>query len=84
MRQRKIPPAETEPGKRNAAAAATTGADASSSSSSSAGPSVGKAVAQGIGAEKEKVVSTELRQLLGRKVVVLDKTKVVESGGGVN
>lgn len=71
VRQRK--PVETEPGKQNAA---TTGADA--------GPSTGKAVAQGIGAEKEKVISPELRMLLSRKVVVLEKAAVVESGGGVN
>ena len=32
---------------------------------------------------KEKVISPELRQLLSKKVEVLDKTKVKEHGGGV-
>ncbi|MCJ1472881.1 GTPase activating protein [Lambiella insularis] len=48
------------------------------------GTSVGKAVAQGIGAEKQKVVGPELRQLLSRKVVVLDKKELKEHGGGVS
>jgi len=49
----------------------------------------GDAVAKGIGAEKkeegqkEKVISPELRGLLSRKVEKLDKTQVVEHGGGV-
>jgi len=47
------------------------------------GGSVGKAVAQGIDAEKEKVISPELRYLLSRKVVKLDKREIVESGGGI-
>ena len=46
---------------------------------------MGKAVAQGIGAEKkeERLISPELRGLLSRKVIVLDKKDIVESGGGV-
>ena len=52
---------------------ATTGVDASSSA--------GKAVAQGIGAEREKVISTELRQLLSRDVVLLDKKDILPHGG---
>jgi len=40
-------------------------------------------VAKGIGAEKEKVVSPELRALLSREVVKLDKGEVVRRGGGV-
>ena len=71
VRQRK--PAQDD----NASPDATaTGADA--------GTAIGKAVAQGIDAEKEKVISPELRQLLSRKVVKLDKPAVAESGGGVN
>ncbi len=33
---------------------------------------------------KEKVISPELRQLLSREVVKLDKEAIVASGGGVN
>ena len=46
-------------------------------------------MAKGVGAEKkeedqkEKVISPELRGLLSRKVEKLDKTQVVEHGGGV-
>ena len=32
---------------------------------------------------KEKVISDELRLLLSRKVVVLDKKAIVEHGGGL-
>ncbi|KAI9813829.1 MAG: GTPase activating protein [Pycnora praestabilis] len=71
IRQRKVPAADTLE-----AESSTSGADASSSA--------GKAIAKGIGAEKEKVISPELRQLLSRKVVKLDKKEVVERGGGVN
>jgi len=53
----------------------------SNATGADAGNAIGKAVAQGINAEKEKVISPELRQLLSRKVVKLDKTAVVESGG---
>lgn len=74
LRQRKPAKLETENGN-GKPSAATTGANA--------GPSVGKAVAQGIAAEKEKVISPELRALLSRKVVLLEKNAVVESGGGV-
>lgn len=55
---------------------ATTGTDASNST--------GKAVAQGIGAEKQKVISPELRQLLSRNVVTLEKKDIAQHGGGVN
>ena len=44
---------------------------------------VGDGVAKGIGAEKERVVSPELRALLSREVVKLDKGEVVRRGGGV-
>ena len=44
---------------------------------------VGDAIAAGIGAEKERVVSPELRALLSREVQRLDKKEVREHGGGV-
>jgi len=45
--------------------------------------SVGDAVAKGIGgAEKEKIISPELRQLLSRNIVTVSKTEVKEHGGG--
>ncbi|EON61605.1 hypothetical protein W97_00820 [Coniosporium apollinis CBS 100218] len=59
------------------------GAAASSSSTDKDKQSVGDAVAQGIGAEKEKVISPELRNLLSRKVEKLDKAEVRAHGGGV-
>ncbi|KAL2351379.1 rab-GTPase-TBC domain-containing protein [Cryomyces antarcticus] len=67
--------------------------DAGASSSADTGKfsqqrRVGDAVAQGIGAEKEreeeKVISPELRALLSRKVPKLDKKEVLEHGGGIN
>ena len=64
-----------------------TGAQTTTSTTGTdAGSSIGKAVAKGIGAEgkEERVISEELRGLLSRKVVVLDKQEVVESGGGVS
>ncbi|MCJ1406480.1 GTPase activating protein [Ptychographa xylographoides] len=45
--------------------------------------SIGQVVAHEIGAEKQKVISPELRQLLSRKVVILEKKTIVEHGGGV-
>ena len=76
VRQRK--PAEGErPASKGKSSA--TGADAAGSSSGG----VGGAVAQGIGAEKEKVISPELRALLKREVEVLDKLEIRERGGGV-
>ena len=58
-------------------------ADAASSSTDAGRRSVGDAVAQGMSAEKEKVISPELRTLLSRKVEKLDKKEVKEAGGGV-
>ena len=61
----------------------TTGTDAATTNNT-----VGKAVAQGINADKEKekekdkVISPELRQLLSRKVVKLDKAPVEASSEG--
>lgn len=43
----------------------------------------GEHIAAGIGAEKEKVISPELRALLSREVPKLDKKEVREHGGGV-
>ena len=40
-------------------------------------------MAKGIGAEKEKVISPELRGLLSREIMKLDKKQVEEHGGGV-
>jgi TBC1 domain family member 15 len=45
--------------------------------------SAGDAVAKGIGAQKEKVISSELRNLLSRKIEKLDKSEIVKHGGGV-
>ena len=47
------------------------------------GNSIGDAVAKGVGAEKEKVISPELRALLSREIIKLDKKQVEEHGGGV-
>lgn len=52
-------------------------------SASSSNDAKGKGQAQDIGAEKEKVISPELRNLLSRKVEKLDKTQIKEHGGGV-
>ena len=77
VRQRK--PADTErPASKGKSAA--TGADTAGSSSGS----VGNAVAQGIGAEKEKVISPELRALLKKEVEVLDKQEIKNHGGGIS
>jgi hypothetical protein len=66
-------------------AADAAGSPGSSATGADAGKrnSIGNAVAQGIGAEKQKVISPELRGLLSRKVIVLDKNEVVQHGGGV-
>jgi len=46
--------------------------------------SVGDAVVEGIGAEKEKIITTQLRDLLKREVYYkLDKGDVKKHGGGV-
>lgn len=71
VRQRK--PGNADQGGPSSAA---TGIDASKS--------MGKAVAQGGGAEKPKAISPELRQLLSRNIVTLDKKDIVEHGGGIN
>ena len=76
IRQRKPADGERPASKGKSAA---TGAEAAAGSSS-----IGSAFAQGIGAEKEKVISPELRTLLKREVEVLDKKQVKEHGGGVS
>lgn len=43
----------------------------------------GSVSAQGGGGEQDKVISTELRALLSRKVEKLDKKVVQEHGGGI-
>jgi len=67
VRQRKAPAISTDGISRPAA----TGSDAS------------KGKAKQNGDERDKVVSTELRMLLNRKVIVLDKKDVKKHGGGV-
>ena len=57
---------------RKPVSAGTTG-PSSAATGADAGGSAGKAVAPGTGAEKEKVISPELRQLLSREVITLDK-----------
>lgn len=44
---------------------------------------VGDHVAAGIGAERQQVISTELRTLLSREIPKLDKKEVQEHGGGI-
>ena len=77
VRQRKPADAEQRPASKGKSAA--TGAEPAAGNSS-----IGNAVVQGIGAEKEKVISAELRALLKREVEVLDKTTVKEHGGGIS
>ena len=69
LRQRR--PASTE--RPQSSGAVTTGAE------SSAGGSMGQTKA-----EKERIISPELRGLLSTKVEVLDKQTVQEHGGGVS
>ena len=61
----------------SASSSTTTGADTGSSNK-------GKASTQDTSGnvEKEKVISPELRQLLRREVVTLDKKEVIDHGGG--
>ncbi|KAI9709090.1 MAG: GTPase activating protein [Bogoriella megaspora] len=83
LRQRKPPassPSQSSPSQSNPNGASS-GADAGKQPQRQ---SVGDAVAQGIGAEKEKVISPELRGLLSRDVEKLDQKTVQEHGGGVN
>ncbi len=54
-----------------------------SASTSGRAKTTGDYVAQGIGAQKEKVISPELRVLLNREIPKLDKSEVRERGGGV-
>ena len=45
--------------------------------------SIADYIAEGIEAEKERVITSELRILLSREVPKLDKTEVREHGGGI-
>ncbi|KAF2238306.1 RabGAP/TBC [Viridothelium virens] len=77
VRQRKPTPASPTESNANGA---SSGADAAPQPKRQ---SVGDAVAQGIGLEKQKIISPELRSLLSRKVEKLDKAELKEHGGGV-
>ena len=59
------------------------GSTSGGASTSGRDKTVGDHVPAGTGAEKEKVISPELRVLLSREVPKLDKTEVREHGGGV-
>ncbi len=72
VRQRK--PIDKSP-TRSGTSSAATGSDRHRRTTSSSGDAAPKA--------EEKVISPELRQLLSRKVEVLDKKDVAEHGGGV-
>lgn len=74
-----VPGSDGRPRRASNAPAATS----SSTDARRASQSVGDAVAMGIGAEKEKVISPELRALLSREIPKLDKTEVREHGGGI-
>ncbi|KAK5172552.1 GTPase activating protein [Saxophila tyrrhenica] len=59
------------------------GSSSAAASASGRDKTTGDFVAQGVGAEKEKVISPELRILLSKEVPKLDKHEVREHGGGV-
>jgi TBC1 domain family member 15 len=82
VRQRLPQPPPTSPGAdgRPRRASAATSASASASGRES---TVGDHVAAGIGMERERVVSAELRALLSREVPRLEKAEVQAHGGGV-
>ena len=89
VRQRLPKPEEqgTRPGADGKARqASSSSADPSSStgaSSSGRDKTVSDFIAEGIEAEKERVITPELRVLLSREVPKLDKKEVREHGGGV-
>ena len=78
VRQRK--PADKLPSSKSSSSGATSGVDERRRPGSSAGIDGEEERKE---KAKEKVISPELRQLLSKKVEVLDKTKVKEHGGGV-
>ena len=78
VRQRK--PADKPSSPKHGNTAATSAVDGRRRPGSSAGADEGE---EGKGKMKEKVISPELRQLLSRKVEVLDKKGVKDHGGGV-
>ena len=59
------------------------GSNTGGSSTSGRDKTVSDYIAEGIEAEKQRVISPELRVLLSREVPKLDKTEVREHGGGV-
>lgn len=78
VRQRK--PADKSSSPKPSTSGATSAVDGRRRPVSSAGIEGGE---EAKGKAKEKVISPELRQLLSRKVDVLDKNGVKEHGGGV-
>lgn len=78
VRQRK--PADKPPPPKPSNSGSTSAIDGRRQPRSSAGIDGGE---EGKGKTREKVISPELRQLLSRKVEVLDKNGVKEHGGGV-
>jgi len=73
VRQRKLP---SSPGASQSQNGSSSGADTSGNP--------GKAAVKDSSIDKEKVISPELRQLLSRQIVKLDKKEIVERGGGIN
>jgi len=71
-----IPPPGAKKSSPNSKASSTTLGNSSANDSR-----VGAAVPQGIGAETEKVISPELRLLLSREIIELDKLKEGADGG---
>ena len=78
VRQRK--PADKPSSPKSSNSGATSAVDGRRRPGSNAGIDGGE---EGTGKTKEKVISPELRQLLSRKVQLLDKNGVKEHGGGV-
>ena len=66
-------PAHVPHGRKNSGGASSSGRD----------KTAGEAVAEGSGAEKERVISPELRVLLSKELPKLDEAEVREHGGGV-
>lgn len=77
------PGADGRPRQGSSGGGAGAAASASASSSGRARMTTGDHVAAGVGAQKERVISPELRALLSRELPKLDKTEVRAHGGGV-
>ena len=78
-RQRKPEEKAKSPGRYGASAGASTSADPTGVRKPT---EIGGAVAQGIGAEKSQVISPQLRLLLSRKVIMLEKVEEGASTSG--